>query len=272
MNNIITIRASAIADLFDCAYRFEGRQILRMRSPASRAMVLGTAVHAGTAAFDQARMDGNPIKPDEAAGIVVDKLRDPGEDVQASDTDMTAKDAEIVGLTLHSKYCTQISPRYEFRAVELNLGALDIEVPDQGVTVRITGNLDRSRVSRLPGIEALRISDIKTGGKAASKDGHADTRGKGLQLGVYQILAEEVLNETVDPVGEIIGLCTAKSAAVGVSEIPGPKAQILPTGGQPSLIEIAANMLKTGYFPPNPRSMTCGPRYCPRWSTCPYHE
>ena len=272
MSRVITIRASSIADLFDCAYRFEGRQILGMRSPASRAMVLGTAVHAGTAAFDQARMDGKPIKPYEAAGIVVDKLRDPGEDVAASDKDMTPKEAEAVGLALHTKYCTQISPRYTFQAVELDLGALDIEVPEQGVTVRITGHLDRSRVSRVPDGHALRIADIKTGGKAATKDGVAETRGKGLQIGIYQILAEQVMGEPVDPVGEIIGLCTSKSAAVGVSEIPGPKQQILPTGGEPSLIEIAANMLRTGYFPPNPRSMTCGKRYCPRWDRCPYHE
>jgi len=273
VNDIITVRASSISDLFDCAYRFEGRQILGMRSPASRAMVLGTAVHAGTALFDQARMEGNPIKPDEAAGAVVDKLRDPGEDVRADENDMSPKDAEIIGLTLHTKYCTEISPRYEFRAVELDLGGLDIDVPDQGVTVRITGHLDRSRTSILPGAHALRISDLKTGARAATKDGKADVRGKALQLGLYQILAEMALNTPVDPVGEIIGLGTSKSTPIGVSEIASPKQQILGRGdGSPSLIEIAANMMKTGYFPPNPRSMTCGPKFCPRWNSCAYHE
>lgn len=277
VGNIINIRASSLADLFDCAYRWEGRQILKMRTPASLPMVLGTAVHAGTAIFDSARMNGAPIKPDEAAGAVVDKLKHPGEDVDRSGSDMTDREAEIIGLTLHSKYCTQISPRYTFRAVELTLGAVEIDVPEQGVVVRLTGTLDRSRVLRFAGTDHLRIADIKTGGRAAFKpkgkqEYVADTTGKGLQLGVYQILAEQTLGEPIDVAGEIIGLCTSASAPTAVSVIPGAKDQILPRGGQPSLIEIAANMLRTGYFPPNPKSMTCGPRYCPRWKSCPYHE
>lgn len=269
-SRILTIRASAMADLFDCAYRFEGKQILGMRNPASQAMVLGTAVHAGTAAFDAARMAGSPITADEAAGAVVDKLRDPGEDVRQDEDDLPADKAEKIGLTLHTRYCTEISPRYEFRAVELKLDALDITVPDEGVTVRLTGSLDRSRVVKAT--DQLRISDIKTGARAATKDGRADTKGKGLQIGIYQVLTEQKLGEPVDEVGEIIGLATSASAATGISEIASPKRQILGSEGTPSLIEIAANMLKTGYFPPNPRSMTCGPKYCPRWSTCPYHE
>lgn len=274
MNDIITVRASSLAELFDCSLRWEAKHILKMRSPASRRMVLGTAVHAGTAMFDTARMEGRPIKADEAAGAVIDKLRDPGEDVKTDDDDegMTAKEAEIIGLTLHSKYCADISPRYTFRAVELDLGGLDIDVPDQGVTVRLTGHLDRSRVSRIGGSKILRISDIKTGGRAAYKDGRAETKGRGLQIGVYQILTEQSLGEAIDPVGEIIGLCTSKSAHTGVSEIAGPKSQILPRNGEPSLIEHAANMLRTGLFPPNPTSNLCSARYCVRHATCPYHE
>jgi hypothetical protein len=272
MNDIITVRASSMAELFDCAYRWEGKNILGMRQPSSRRMVLGSAVHAGTALFDSARMIGKPMKASEAASAVIDKLNNPGEDTKADDEDMSAKDAEVIGLTLHSKYCAEISPRYEFRAVELDLGGLDIAVPEQGVIVRITGHLDRSRVSTQRAVKALRISDIKTGGRAANKDGSADVKGKGLQLGIYQILTEQSLGEPVDPVGEIIGLCTSKSAATGISEIAAPKQQILGSNGSPSLIEMAANMLKTGYFPPNPTSNLCGPKYCPRFSTCKYHE
>lgn len=273
MSDIITVRASSMAELFDCAYRWEGKHILGMRSPASRRMVLGTAVHAGTAMFDAARMNGNPIKANEAAGAVVDKLNNPGEDVREDDEDMSAKDAETIGLTLHAKYCADISPRYTFRAVELDLGGLDIDVPDQNVTVRITGHLDRSRVSKVRQGTMLRISDIKTGARAAHKDGTAEVKGKGLQLGIYQILTEQSLGEAVDPVGEIIGLGTSKSAPTGVSEIAGPKSQILGRGdGTPGLIEMAANMLRTGMFPPNPTSILCGQKYCPRWNHCSFHE
>jgi len=207
MNDIITVRASSLAELFDCALRWHAKHILKMRQPASRRMVLGTAVHAGTAMFDQARLDGRPIKPNEAAGAVVDKLNNPGEDVKADEDDMSPKEAEAIGLTLHAKYCAEISPRYDFRAVELDLGGLDIAVPEQGVTVRITGHLDRSRVSRQRNVKALRISDIKTGGRAAYKDGRAETKGRGLQIGIYQILTEQTLGESVDPIGEVIGLC-----------------------------------------------------------------
>jgi hypothetical protein len=153
----------------------------------------------------------------------------------------------------------------------MDVGQLDIDVPEQGIVVSLTGHLDRSRVVR--GAERLRIADIKTGARAATKDGRADVKGKGLQLGIYQILAEATLHEPVDPIGEIIGLATSASGAIGVSEIAGPKTQILGHGiASPSLIEIAANMLKTGFFPPNPRSMTCGAKYCPRFPVCVYHE
>lgn len=273
--NLITVRASSLAELFDCALRWHAKHILGMRAPASRRMVLGTAVHAGTAMFDQARLDGRPIKADEAAGAVVDKLRDPGEDVKEDEDDITAKEAEVIGLTLHSKYCADISPRYEFKAIELDLGGLDIEVPEQGVTVRLTGHLDRSRVSFKPGRKMLRISDIKTGGRAAYKDGRAEVKGRGLQVGVYQILTEQALGQPVDPVGEIIGLCTSKGAHTGVSEIAGPKNQILGIGehkGEPSLIEHAANMLRTGLFPPNPTSNLCSRKYCVYYDRCPFHE
>lgn len=273
----IVIRASSLADMFDCAYRWEARQILKMRTPASLPMILGSAVHAGTAMFDAARMSGAPIRADDAAGVVVDKLRNPGEDVERRPTDMSPREAEVIALTLHGKYCSQISPQYEFRAVELTLGAVDIYCPDQDVTVRLTGQLDRSRVARRHADDVLRITDLKTGARAAKKPKGsstyvADTTGKGLQLGVYQILAEQTLDEPIDKVGEIVGLNTSASTAIAVSEVPGAKAQILPTGGAPSLIEIAANMMRTGLFPPNPKSMTCGPVYCPRWKTCPYHE
>ena len=40
----------------------------------------------------------------------------------------------------------------------------------------------------------------------------------------------------------------------------------------PGLIQIGADMLRTGIFPPNPQSFTCSAKYCTRWSTCPYHE
>lgn len=269
-DNILSVRASSLAGLFDCAYRWEGAQVLGLRRPASGAMALGTAIHKSTAVYDDARLQRRPIKPDEAAGALVDHLRHPGEDVQWTDDDPTPKEAERIGLGLHARYCTQVSPQLEFLAVELDVGSLTIDVPEQSAKVRLTGHLDRSRVVR--GSTLPRIADIKTGKRAASKDGTAATEGHGLQLGVYQILAEARLGQPVDEQGEIIGMQTSSAGYIGRSQIRGPKAQVLGDENTPSLIEIAASMLRTGYFPPNPKSMTCGEKYCARWSRCPYHE
>lgn len=282
MSNIISIRASSMPGLFDCAYRWEAQQILKMRNPASVAMIIGSAVHAGGAVFDAARMAGKPIKPDEAAAAVVKKLKNPGEDVQRTLDDPTPKEAEAIALTLHSKYCTLISPRYTFSEIELKLDDLDIDVPSEGVTVRLTGSLDRSRIVtpwRLDSYGSTprkRIVDLKTGARAAykpkgSKELVAETKGHGLQLGVYQLLAQMRTGEPIDERGEIVGLSTA-TGAVAVSEIRAPMSQVLGGEGTPSLIEISANMFKTGLFPPNPKSILCGKKYCPRWNACPYHE
>lgn len=267
---IISVRASSLPGLFDCGYRWEASNVLGMRKPASGAMALGTAIHKGTAAFDSAQLAGKPIKPDDAAGALVDHLKNPGEDVVWTDEDLTKQEAERIGLNLHTRYCTQVSPKLVFAAVELDVGQLVIDVPEQGVKVKLTGHLDRSRVIR--GQTRPRIADLKTGGKAASKDGSAAVKGHGLQLGVYQILAEYRMGEPVDEVGEIIGMQTGSGAYIGRSTIKAPKQQVLGDDNTPSLIEMAANMLRTGLFYPNPKSMTCGERFCVRWSRCPYHE
>jgi hypothetical protein len=70
----VTVRASSLAELFDCPARWEAKHLLRMRMPSSGAARLGTAIHAGTALFDQARLDGNPLTPSEAAGALIDAV------------------------------------------------------------------------------------------------------------------------------------------------------------------------------------------------------
>src|SRR5690606_33090425 len=70
----IKIRASSLADLFDCPARWYARNILKLWMPTNFKARLGTAVHAGTAAFDQARLDGSPITADAAAGALVNAL------------------------------------------------------------------------------------------------------------------------------------------------------------------------------------------------------
>ncbi|MFU4421777.1 PD-(D/E)XK nuclease family protein, partial [Pseudomonas aeruginosa] len=59
-------------------------------------------------------------------------------------------------------------------------------------------------------------------------------------------------------------------AAVG--EIVGARQMMAGSESHRGLIDYAADMFRSGLFPPNPQSPLCSPKYCPRWRTCPYHE
>jgi hypothetical protein len=274
MNDNITIRASAMGGLFDCAYRFEGTQIMGMYDLAGLAAHLGSAVHAGTAVYDQSRIDGAGITPNDAAGAVVDYLHDPEREYKRDSDDAPMAKVEAIALTCHAKYCTDISPHYTFLSVEKKLEPFTIDVPKEGVSVTLTGRLDRQRVRAAT--NGIGISDVKTGRTAANMHGQAMIKGRGLQLGVYELLAEYSHGQDITEPAEVIGLQTAGKCHTGVSQIETPRRQILGNEDSPSLIEIAANMLKTGLFPPNPSSILCGPRYCPRHrdggGDCVYHE
>lgn len=270
---VIAIRASSWGDLMDCAYRWEGRHLLGMRSHTSYAAHLGTAIHRSTAVFDQGRIDGAGLTPDDTAGVLVDSLRDDA-DVARTDDDLAPRDAEKIGLLLHTRYCNEVSPRYEFLGVEQRFEPLDVNIESEGVTVRLTGQMDRQRVRR--GAAGIGINDLKTGARAASKDGTATTKGRGLQLGVYELLAIHINGQDITEPAEVMGLATTKSAHVGVSAVQTPRQQILGDGTGPSLMEIAAGFLRRGHFPPNPSSILCSAKYCPRHrgagGDCAYHE
>lgn len=261
------VRSSSWGELFDCAFRWEGRQILGMYLPPSGAMHLGTATHEGTRVYDQSNLDGTPITIDDAEGVFVDTLYHPEEPVERTDNDLPLKDAERVGRALIGKYCGLIAPRTRYRAVEIRPEPLDIHA--EGVVVRLTGQLDRTRIRASGG--GVGISDLKTGKTAVSPSGVAKTKGHGMQLGVYELLAEHCLHEQVNEPAQIIGLQTNGKARVGIGEFRNARAGLIGTAEHPGLIQMAANMLKSGIFPPNPSSMFCHERYCPRWNHCPYH-
>lgn len=271
MSDTVSIRPSSWADLFDCAYRWEARHILGMRLPAGPRLHLGTSLHAGTAAFDQSRIFGKGITPDAAAAVFVDTLHHPKEEVDWKRDDLDIKDAESIGLALHGRYCTEVSPRYEYKAVELRVDSFDIEVPEQSITIRVNGTMDRSRVRR--GTQGgITVADIKSGARAVGADGKAVTKAHWMQLGLYELGAVYALQEQIAGPAEIIGMQTTKAARVGTAEVHNAQRGLIGTPEQPGLIQMAAVMLKTGLFPPNPKSQTCHPKYCPRWNVCPYHE
>lgn len=264
----ITIRASAWAGLFDCAYRFEGIHILKMRNVVGLRAALGTAIHAGTAAFDQARITGATVTADDAAGVLVDKLRDPENEFDPGRDDITMPEAEKVGIVLLTKYCAEVSPRYTFVAVEMETKPLDIDCGG-GTIVRLTGTMDRARIRKSSA--GVGIADLKSGSAAVQK-GVAVTKGHGPQVGTYELLYEHTTGEAITDDAEIIGLKTKGTAEIATGTIKNGKRVMVGADGQPGLIEFAAEMFKSGRFYPNPKSLLCSEKYCVRWPTCPFRE
>jgi hypothetical protein len=264
----VTVRASSWGALFDCAYRWEGIHLLGIRSHGSPRSVLGNAVHAGTAAFDTARVLGEPISAYDASEALIKTLREPGEDIDWRSSDITLNKAEQIALALHTRYCNQWSPRYEFAAVELKTKPLVIDCGG-GQLVRLTGTLDRSRLIATSG--KPRIGDVKTGVRAVV-DGRAKTAPHRAQVGTYQILYEHTTEQEVDDTAEIIGMKTAGQPEIATGEVKNAKQLMLGTEEHKGLIEIGAAMFRSGLFPPNTSSQLCSAKYCPRWGGCHYHE
>lgn len=260
---LFPIRASSLAELFDCPARFEAKQILKMRNPTSGAAQLGTAVHAGTAVFDQSVIDCSGVTIDEAAGAVVDAIHKPEFDV-AWDEDLQPKAAEKIALALHTKYCSEISPKQKYVGVEVTCNRL--EITDLGIA--LTGTTDRIR--QLPD-GRYGVSDLKTGSRAVGSDGRAVTSGHAAQLGVYELLAEQTLGEIISAPAQIIGMQTAKTTQkVGTGEIENAKAALIGDEESPGLLEHAANVIHSGMFYGNPKSTICSAKYCPRHPTCKF--
>ncbi len=263
MNAIVQIRASSLGELFDCPARWEAKNLLKMRNPTSGAAQLGTAVHAGTALFDQAIIDNNRITIDDAAGAVVDSIYNPEYDV-AWDEDLQPKSAEKIALALHAKYCTEISPRQKYVGVEVTCERL--EITDLGIA--LTGTTDRIR--QLPD-GRFGIADLKTGARAVGSDGRASTSGHAAQIGVYELLAEQAIGEIISAPAQIIGLQTAKTTQkVGTGDIENAKASLIGDEESPGLLEHAANVIHSGFFYGNSKSVLCSAKYCPRYAVCKF--
>ncbi|AHB06371.1 hypothetical protein U875_14220 [Pandoraea pnomenusa 3kgm] len=265
---IYPVRASSWGALFDCSYRWEGIHLLKMRNVVGLRAALGTAIHAGTAVFDQSRLDGAGLTADDAAGALIDKLRDPENEFDPSQDDLTMSEAERIGITLLTKYCREVSPQFEFVAVEMETKPLDIDCGN-GVIVRLTGTMDRARVRRTAA--GVGIADLKSGSAAVQK-GAAVTKGHGPQIGTYEILYEHSTNDVIGDDAEIIGLKTKGTLEIGTGTIKNAKRAMLGTESTPGLIEFAADMFKTGRFYPNPKSLLCSEKYCPRYAACQFHD
>lgn len=262
-----TVRASSWGSLFDCAYRWEAEHLLKIRKPAGMRALLGTSVHAGTAAYDQARIDGTDLTIDDAASAFVQSLHHPEYDVDYKQDGLDLRDAERIGLALHVRYCSEISPQFEYLEVETKLKPMEIDCGG-GIRIRLTGSMDRARVaSHGAGVV---IPDVKTGSRVVSQ-GRAQMKGRSAQTGTYQLMYEQTRGIRTDG-AQIIALSTGGRNEIAVSPIFDARRVMVGTDDTPGLIQHAAEMFRTGLFPPNPQSPICSPKYCARWATCIYHE
>lgn len=263
------IRASSLSDLFDCPARWEARYITKLPPlPTSGNARLGTAVHAGTALYDQSRIIHAGLTIDDAAGAVVDSIWDSSkEDTDWSETPQ--REAEKIALALHSKYCREISPRFEYVDVEAECSALTIRDLD----ITLTGTTDRVYQDTLTG--EYGIADIKTGKNAVSAKGEVKTASHAAQIAVYELLAEQATARPINADAKIIGLATAKTSAsqrAGIGTISGAKEVLLGSDTHKGLLEMASAMIKTGIFYGNPKSSLCNPKYCPNYQLCKFRR
>jgi hypothetical protein len=264
--NEYTIRASSLPTLFDCPSRWYAQTILGMNMPSSTAAHLGTSIHASTAAFDQAKLDGQTVTADDAAGVLVDTLHDKNADVNWRDGDFTERDAESIGLMLHTKYCLNISPQQEYVGVEVTCEKMPVDFPELGVRIILTGTTDRIRMTK----DGLGIADLKSGKRAVSANGTVDSAKHGAQMGVYELLAQQATGKPIEAPAQIIGLTTTKDARVGTGEVKSALSVLIGDSNEKGLLDHAAAMLKHDVFPGNPRSQLCSEKFCPAYQICKY--
>lgn len=264
---MITIRASGLSEWFDCAARAEARQLLGKRCPSTGKALLGRAIHASTATFDRSVIEGSGITIDEAAGAAVDVIQRPDEEFRLDDGER--QDAlEKVAVALHKLYCTEIAPAQDYAAVEVQCERL--EITDLGIALQ--GTTDRVRRAG----DGYGIADLKSGGSAVSADGKVPTKGHAYQLGVYELLAQAASGVPITEPARVIGLQTGKTERgqrVAVSDpVTGARDVLVGDGDSPGVLEIVSKMINSGTFPGNPRSMLCGDKYCPIYSTCKFRK
>ncbi|MBP6018766.1 MAG: PD-(D/E)XK nuclease family protein [Burkholderiaceae bacterium] len=264
MRSIVKIRASSLSDLFDCPKRWHARNILKLRTPSSPAARLGHSIHAGTEAFDSARLAGSPITADEAAGVLVDRLYGTDEDIDWEDVD--PRSLEGIGLSLHTQYCQDIAPQMTYTAVELP--CRDLTLTDLRLT--LTGTIDRVYENQNG---ELGITDIKTGATAVSADYTVKTGAHVAQMGMYTLLAERTLEQEVTAPAVIVGMQTGKTIKaqrVAMGAINDPKSILVGDEYSDGLLGNAAKIIHSGAFYGNPRSMLCSAKFCPAFSSCKY--
>lgn len=264
----VRVRASALPDFFDCPARAEARHLLGIRMPSGGKALLGTAIHAATATYDQSVLDQSGITVKEAAAAAVDAINKPEQEVKFDEGE-NPRDLERIAVSLHTMYCEEIAPQNDYAHVEIKCDNLVIS----DLALKLTGTTDRVHRTK---DGALGIKDLKSGGTAVSASGEVPTKGHAYQLGVYELIAEHGSEINITAPAGIIGLQTGKTERgqrVAESKpIEGARDVLLGEPDSPGVLELVAKMIHTGTFPGNPRSMLCHERFCPIYQKCKWRK
>lgn len=261
----VRLRASSVGSLFDCAERWVAIHMLGMKSPQRDRTAMGTAIHAGTALFDQEVLDGQTPSVLAATEAAIEALRNPEEETI---WDLKRDECESIVAGLTNKYCREESPKHHFVAVEAKCESLILS----DVGLELTGSVDRVESKD----NKYGVADLKSGVQAVSREGEAKTQAHGPQLGVYEILGEFSTGVAMELPAQVIGMQTGKSRdsqRIAVSEVPGAKSILLGDESRPGLLFNAALIIH-GIIPAfgNPRSMLCTEKYCPNYKNCFYRK
>jgi hypothetical protein len=261
--NVIDIRSSSVGLFMDCSEMWAAIYIEKRPSPGSVPAWMGTSIHAGSARYDLARLQGNKPQLEEAVQTALHTFDHPVEDLRWTDKDYTRAKARAITILATEKYCNELSPRFEFGGVELRPEPLEIVV--DGLVMRLTGQMDRTRL--IKDGKGQGISDLKTG-KRIITNSEANTNGHKFQIGVYELLLEQHTQKPVTMPGVIAAVSTTERPQAAIGYVHGAKDLLLGTDGRPGVLERMAGIIKRGDFLPNPRSMLCSERYCPIHHKC----
>jgi len=272
MNDVVNIRASSIASIVDCPLRGLSIQLgLVDQLPSTPPAAIGSACHAGTAVYDQAVIDGDPISADDSAEVVVEYLKEHNDEINWGTT--RPEEAKRRALSVNTLYCNDVAKLLRYEQVELPLKPLIIDV--EGVRIELTGTLDRiytaiysldddGKVIEYEPAGQRGVLDVKTGANVcAQKTGKHKA-----QVAVYELLAEATLGEKPNLPGLIAQLQTSYSTQVDIKQIVNAQQALIGTSEQKGLLYHIGSMLKTGDWYGNCSSWLCSEKYCPLYSGC----
>lgn len=267
VNDIVPIRASGLGELFDCSFRWLGKAVLGHRGPTYGRSHLGSAIHHGTAYYDNERViDGSP-DTESAVDQFIEYLRDDEKIIWA---DIPKQKAEQIGIQLVTKYCLDVSSDYEWVKVEATCEPIEITMPN-GVIFEITGHVDR--VYTRDG--KFGVADFKTGGRVIAADGSLAVAKHGLQLAIYELLEIQAAQATgykMELPALIVGMSTTGDLDILVEEVDNSRTLLFGDGETMGYLMGASAIIEHQLYLGNTQSQLCGERYCPSYNQCFYRK